>query len=123
MAKTILVIEDEAPLRKALEQSFRNAGFDVITAPEGQTGLEMAQKNRPDLIVLDVIMPRLDGISVLRKLRDDKEWGATVPIIMLTNFTSAPHIESSLEKKVQAYMVKADSKVSDVIHKAQTLLA
>src|SRR5262245_41317855 len=79
----ILVIEDDQPTRENLELILDMEGFAVRTAPDGQAGLDLARRERPDLIICDVSMPGLDGYSVLRQLRDDPEQG-DIPFIFLT---------------------------------------
>src|SRR5574341_1283172 len=80
---TVLLIEDEETLLETLAYNLRQEGYDVLTAADGEQGLEAARRERPDLVVLDIMLPRLDGLAVCRILRRDAELAAT-PIIMLT---------------------------------------
>src|SRR4030042_3682550 len=82
--KKILVIEDELPMLKALSDKFSREGFSVLEARNGEEGLNVALKTKPDLIILDLFMPVMDGKAMMEKLRQD-EWGKKVPIIILTN--------------------------------------
>src|SRR5574341_1878812 len=80
---TVLLIEDEETLLETLAYNLRQEGYEVLTADDGEAGLEAARRERPDLVVLDIMLPRLDGLAVCRILRRDAELAAT-PIIMLT---------------------------------------
>jgi two-component system alkaline phosphatase synthesis response regulator PhoP len=80
VAKTVLVVEDEESLASALSYNFRKQGFNVVTAADGYEGLQAARRDRPDVVLLDVMLPRMDGLEVCRRLRGD----SAVPILMLT---------------------------------------
>lgn len=78
---TILIIEDEYSMRVALEDAFKHYGFEVVSASDGETGLELVQECKPDLIILDVMLPRMDGFEVCKQLR---QRAFLKPILMLT---------------------------------------
>ncbi len=80
MAQTILVVDDDARIVKLVRDYLERAGFDVLTARDGETALQLARREQPDLIVLDLMLPGMDGLDVCRRLR----WESGVPIIMLT---------------------------------------
>jgi DNA-binding response OmpR family regulator len=84
--KKILIVEDEASLLKAFVQKFKDESFLTLEARDGIKGLEIALKEHPDLILIDIIMPKLDGIGMLKKIREDA-WGKNVKVIMLTNLS------------------------------------
>ena len=86
--RTILVVDDERPLLTLLSEYLASKGFQVLTARDGQAGLEVARSARPDLIVLDVMLPRLDGYAVARALKGDPGT-ATIPIIIFSTRVSA----------------------------------
>jgi DNA-binding response OmpR family regulator len=79
-AKTVLVVEDEASLASTLSYNFRKNGFNVISAADGIEGLQAARRSNPDVVVLDLMLPKMDGLEVCRRLRVDSD----VPILMLT---------------------------------------
>ena len=81
--KTILIVEDSKLLREVLRDSLESAGFVTLEAENGKVGLEAAMRSPPDLIILDLLMPVMDGMAMYQKLRADV-WGAKVPVIMLT---------------------------------------
>src|SRR5260370_34454655 len=82
--KTILIIEDERPLRTALTDKLKRAGFATLEASDGEEGLRIALEKHPDLLLVDVIMPKMDGLTMLKELKED-EWGKQAKIIILSN--------------------------------------
>lgn len=116
--KKILVVEDEKSLRSPLEKRLLSDGFDVITASDGEDGYNKAISEKPDLILLDIILPIMDGITVLNKLRQDP-WGKSVPIIILSNLSRADMVEESKNKGVNTYLVKTDWKLEEVVEKVK----
>lgn len=119
--KTILVVEDEISLLKALEDKFTLEGFDVIKARNGEEGLEVALKNHPDIILLDIVMPKMDGITMIKKLREDA-WGRDAKIILLTNLSSPEAITEAIQHNVFDYLVKTNWKLESIIEKVKTML-
>ncbi len=101
----ILVVEDDASLRKIMEYQLEGAGYDVLTAADGEEGLNMALEHRPDLIMLDVMMPRMDGYEVCREIRKDFKT-AQIPVIMLTARTGQNDVNSGLQFGANDYIAK-----------------
>jgi len=99
MSRRILVVDDEVELLKAMSIRLKASGYEVITAQDGQEGLEKAKRLIPDLIVLDVLMPKLDGYEVCRLLKFDEKY-KYIPVIMLT--AKAQDIDKATGKKVGA---------------------
>ena len=125
--KKVLVVEDEAPLRNALIDVLKFKGFVVFGATNGEEGLAIALKERPDVILLDVVMPLMDGITMLKKLREDREYGASAVVIMLTNLSL---FDEKVFKDVNStqcepalYLVKANWPIEDVAKKVKLVLA
>src|SRR4030042_2794089 len=112
--KKILIVDDEPALLAALVDKFTRAGFTVLIAENGKEGLKFAFKNKPDLILLDIIMPIMDGITMLYKLRKDP-WGKRVKVILLTNLSDPGKITKALTQSVNGYLVKSDWKIKDVV--------
>ncbi len=104
-ATTILVVEDDAAIRRILEYQLQKAGYEVIAAEDGETGLFMARKHHPDLILLDVMLPRLDGHEVCRQIRQDYKISQT-PIIMLTARSSVKDRVAGLAQGANDYLMK-----------------
>ena len=105
MAKKILVVDDEPHIVKMIESRLTANGYDVITASDGQEGLEKAQGENPDLILLDVMMPKLTGYKVSRLLKFDERF-KNIPIIMLTARSQENDIELGTEVGVNLYITK-----------------
>ena len=121
MDKKILVVEDEPSLVEALCNKLTKEGFAVIDARNGQTGLETALKEKPDLILLDLIMPIMDGLTMLQKLRED-EWGKNVPVIILTNLSDDKKVMEAVKQGSYDYLIKSDWSINEVISKVRERL-
>lgn len=119
--KKILVVEDDIDLREAMVDRFKAENFEVFEASDGEDGLEKALKIHPDLILLDLIMPKMDGTTMLRKLRED-QWGHLVPVIVLTNISDAEKLAEALEIGVDEYLLKAEWKLKNVVEKVKKIL-
>jgi len=112
--KTILLIEDEIPTLEILYDRFTKEGFRVLKARDGENGLELALKEHPDLILLDIILPKVNGIEILRKLRADN-WGKDALVIILTNLSDIRTAADTLENGVYSFMVKSAWKLEDLV--------
>ena len=117
--KKILVIEDEATLQKALNEVLLQEGFEVLSANDGIIGLETAKKENPDLILLDIILPKMDGFEVLAKLKADDE---NTPVVILTNLSDVNDVQKALDLGATTYLVKADYHLNEVIQKIKEIL-
>lgn len=95
-AKKILIVEDELILLEVLVDNLKDEGFNVLEARDGEEGLEVALKEKPDLILLDIMMPKMNGMTMLKKLRDDR-WGSKVPVMVLTNVGDSKNVMDALE--------------------------
>ena len=120
MAK-ILFVEDETSLQKTLSAALENAGFEVANAYDGEQGLELARKERPDLILLDLILPKKDGFTVLAELKKDSEL-RDVPVIVLTNLEAVEDVEKVIELGATTYLVKANYDLPEVVEKIREIL-
>lgn len=122
--KKILIVEDELSLRNALSDKLLREGFEIVEAKNGEEGLEVALREHPDLILIDIIMPVMDGMTMLKKLRDEDEWGKTVPVIILTNLTSdnEERLRDITNAEPSYYLVKSDWKIEDVVAKIRERL-
>lgn len=121
MSKKILIVEDERTLLKALDIKLSKDGYQVQKAVNGKQGLEMFRKEHPDLILLDIIMPEMDGLIMLKKLRKDKK-GKNVPVIVITNL-SDDEKESELAKNgVSDYLIKSDCAIEYIAQKVKDKL-
>src|SRR6185436_8290793 len=100
--KKVLVVEDEAPLREVLKDNLIQEGFNVIEAEDGSAGLRMANRHKPDLILLDILMPKMDGMTMMEKFRTTPG-GRAVPIMLLTNVAADKKIIKSIVKYMPVY--------------------
>lgn len=119
--KIILIVEDDESMLEALTDKFESSGFDIISAKNGEEGLILAFEKHPDLILLDIVMPKLDGLSMLKKLKQD-QWGAYAPVMILTNLSDSQKLAEALEIGVVEYVIKAEVKLSDIIYKVKRIL-
>jgi len=117
----VLIVEDEDFLLEALEDRFLSEGFEVLKAMDGQEGLKSALESKPDVILLDIVMPIMDGVTMLHLLRE-KEEGKKIPVVFLTNLSSAESIYGPLENMSSGYLVKANWKLEDVVKKVKEVL-
>lgn len=117
--KKILIVEDEAPLRVVLRDNLEYEGFVVLEAGDGEEGLHLALDNEPDLILLDILMPRMGGIAMMEKLRE-QEKGKAIPIILLTNLSADQEIVSELIKNVPVfYFEKSGRSIEEIVQKVK----
>lgn len=121
MGKKILLIEDDEDLQKTMMEYLVGEKFEVVGAMDGQIGLEMAQSEAPDAILLDVILPKMDGFKVLEAVKTDEKT-KHIPVILLTNLESMEDIQRAFEKGAIAYLVKSDFKLEDVAKKIKEIL-
>jgi len=112
--KKILIIDDETVLLELLSSKMRQSGFIAIEARDGDEGLQKALSEHPDLILLDIIMPKMDGVTMLKKLREDP-WGKNVLVVVLTNLNTAESVEKSLANGVYDYLVKIDYTLDELV--------
>jgi DNA-binding NarL/FixJ family response regulator len=105
MKKKILIIEDQAPMRRNIALMLQMEGYEACTAENGRTGLEAARREKPDLILCDVMMPELDGYSVIQALREDEEFAAT-PFIFLTAKSDRGDVRIGMNFGADDYLTK-----------------
>lgn len=120
--KKILIVEDDLMLLNVLAEKLVKDGFEVFKAKDGEEGLTECFSKQPDLILLDVIMPKMDGVTMLKKLREEEKFVAT-PVILLTNVGYGPQIDEAIKHGVQDFLVKANWRLEDVVAKVKQKLA
>ncbi|TSC61509.1 MAG: OmpR family two-component response regulator [Parcubacteria group bacterium Gr01-1014_48] len=119
--KKILIVEDDPTLMRSLLDVFSMEHFEILTAVDGESALEMIMKNSPDLVLLDIILPKMDGMMLLRKLRADARF-VSLPVIMLTNKDDMETIGESIVGGVQDFLVKHEWKLQEIVARAKERL-
>ncbi len=117
----VLIVEDEESLSQMYAIKFEKEGFDVETALDGEVALEKALTVKPDFILLDVILPKIDGFSVLEKIREDSKLDK-VPVVMLTNLGQTEDHEKGEKLGADDYLVKANCTPMEVVAKVKEVL-
>lgn len=118
----ILVVEDEDFLRKPLKDTLELEGYDVDTASDGEEAMKRIEKKKPDLILLDLLMPKKDGFFVLEELSKNPEW-KLIPIVVLSNLGGDEEIKRALSMGAKDYFVKAQHPIEEVIDKVKEYAA
>ena len=111
--KKILIIEDESALQKTLGEVLSQQGYEILPALNGEVGLKLAQSEKPDLILLDLILPKIHGFDVLKRIKDNPET-KEIPVIVLTNLESIEDIKKAIELGATTYLVKADYSLKEL---------
>lgn len=117
----VLIVEDEGSLRDAMKDKLNHDGFEVIVAKNGEEGLERALNDHPDMIILDIVMPKMDGLTMLKNLREDG-WGKTSKVIMLTNLSDNAKVAEAMQNDTFDYFVKSDIKMEEIVEKIKEKL-
>jgi len=120
--KKVLVVDDEKDLREAIATALSYEGFEVRTATDGVEAYAAAEEMRPDIILLDILMPKRDGVEALRSLRA-AEWCKNTPIIVMTVLDDMGKLAEALEAGAHEYLVKTDISLSSIVEKVKTRLA
>lgn len=119
--KTILFIEDESALQKTFGDVLKQEGYKIIPALDGEEGLRLAKKERPDLILLDLVLPKTHGFDVLKKLKEGEET-KDIPVIVLTNLEGVEEVDRAIELGATTYLVKAQYSLEEVVEKINKAL-
>ena len=121
MPKKILFIEDESALQKTFGDILKQEGYEMTSALDGETGLKLAQTEKPDLILLDLVLPKMHGFEVLQALKGDEKT-KDIPIIVLTNLEGMGDLEKALDLGATTYLVKASYSLEEIIQKIKKAL-
>lgn len=111
--KNILFIEDESVMQKAVGEFLGVKGYNVMAALDGELGINMARQKLPDLILLDIILPKKNGFDVLKELKNDPTT-KSIPVIVLTNLSQMGDISKIMELGVTTYLIKSDQSLKDI---------
>lgn len=121
--KVLLIVEDDSVLAKDLAIFFKDSGFSVLQAGDGEAGLEMAVKERPNVILLDILLPKMDGLTMLKKLREEHN-ALKIPVVLLTNLEVNNDVLKALVKNQPSYyLIKKDWRMEDILQVVNDSLA
>jgi len=121
MPKTILIIEDDKFLRELIAQKLLKEEFEISEAVDGEEGVKKVQKEKPDLILLDLILPGIDGFEVLAKIKEEPSL-AQIPVIILSNLGQKEDVERGLKLGAVDYLIKAHFTPGEIIEKVKANL-
>jgi OmpR family response regulator RpaB len=122
MATKVLIIEDDQLIQRMYGKIFTFEGYEVITASDGEEGLEKARTTTPTIILLDVMMPKLNGMQVLEKLKMDPAT-KTIPVVMLSNLAGDNDIETALAKGAVKYIIKSEHDPKEIADMIEQIVA
>ena len=121
-----MIVEDEVIINKTYAEELRYEGFTVLTATNGKDGLKLALDKKPELILLDILMPIMDGLTMMDKLRKKNAYGKNVPVVLLSNLSSSEEkimkTITNTKSEPTSYFVKSDWDLDDVVAKIKELL-
>ena len=119
--KKVLIIDDDTTLCDMYSEELRAKGYQVALAHNGVSGLEAAEKEQPDIILLDVMMPKLNGFDTLKKLKEDNKT-SKIPVIVLSALVQEENKKKASALGASAYLVKSDALPKDVVNKIASLI-
>lgn len=119
--RIVCIVEDEVPLLHALCDKLSREGFATLEARNGEEGLAVILREHPDLILLDIVMPKMDGMTVLKKLREDA-WGKSAKVIILTNLSDMDNMSAAIIHGSYNYLVKSDWRLEDIVVRVKEAL-
>jgi DNA-binding response OmpR family regulator len=117
----ILLVEDDEFLAELYSLKLTEEGYDVFLAHNGEKGLRYAREKKPSLILLDIILPKMDGMDVLRALKNDKAL-KSIPVVLLTNLSHRGEVEKGLAAGAKDYLIKAHFMPGEVVEKVGEIL-
>jgi len=119
--KKVLVVEDDKFLGNAYKAGFEGEGLEVAIAYDGEDALATVESFQPDVILLDILIPKIDGFGVLAKLKSDDKY-KSIPVIIASNLGQKQDIDRGLELGASDYIIKSESSVTEILLKIKTLL-
>ena len=119
--KKILFIEDESALQETFKDFLDQEGYQMVSALDGEIGLRLAKTEKPDLILLDLILPKMEGFEVLEELKKEEET-KDIPVIVLTHLEEMEDVQRAIELGARDYLVKANYSLKEVVEKIKKAL-
>ena len=121
MKKRVLIVDDEADIREAMADYLEQNGYRVSQAADGAEGLELAIKDKPDVILLDLMMPVMDGHTMLDKLRQDP-WGRNAKVVIMSAMDDVTNIGSAYQTGITEYIIKSNASLEELAKKVREVL-
>ncbi|MCK5466213.1 response regulator [Candidatus Parcubacteria bacterium] len=118
---SVLIIEDDSYISDMYRIKLESEDFEVATAKDGIVGIKMLEKQKPDIVLLDVVMPKIDGFSILKTIKRNLEL-KKIPIVLLTNLSQKENVEKGFELGADSYIIKAHFTPSEVVEKIKEIL-
>lgn len=119
---SVLIAEDDERIRELYVAAFAAIDIDVIAATNGKEAVELALKHHPTVIMMDIMMPGMNGHEAVEKIRLDRDWGRTAKVVYLTNMSDAENVTYAVQKGSDDYIVKANTDVKEVVNKVRTVM-
>lgn len=121
MAKKILIVEDDKFLRELVARKLSSEGFEIFEAVDGEEGIKKTKEEKPDLVLLDLILPGIDGFEVLSKIKEEQEL-SSIPVIVLSNLGQREEVERGMKLGAADYLIKAHFTPGEIIEKIKNSL-
>jgi len=119
--KKVLIVEDDALISEMYSNKFKEVGFEVVLAKDGEEAIVRTKETNPDLVLLDVVLPKKDGFEVLEEIKKDPAL-KNIKIVLLTNLSEGENINRGLNSEADAYLVKAHSTPSQIVEKVKEIM-
>ncbi|KKU52611.1 MAG: hypothetical protein A3F26_00645 [Candidatus Ryanbacteria bacterium RIFCSPHIGHO2_12_FULL_47_12b] len=119
--KKITIIEDEAALQDALKKAFSGEGYEITQAFDGEEGISLVKSALPDLVLLDLVLPKKHGFEVLQEMKAD-ETTKNIPVLVLTNLEESTEVMKAIELGARGYLIKANYALKEVIAKVKDII-
>lgn len=121
MSKKIVIVEDEEAILEMYKMKFAAEGFEVVGAADGEAGLKAVKEAKPDLVLLDIMMPKMDGYEVLRQIRADEDIKGT-KVFLLTNLGQSTEVEKGTKEGADGYLIKSNMTPTELAKKVKEIL-
>jgi DNA-binding response OmpR family regulator len=121
MPKNILIVEDDKILRELISRKLEKENYRISAAIDGEEGLKKVKEEKPDIVLLDLILPGIDGFEVLERIKQDLEINK-IPVVILSNLGQKEEIEKGLKLGATDYLIKAHFTLSEIVEKIRTIL-
>ena len=119
--KKVLLIDDDEVFLKTVIDALSAENYEVITAKDGKEGLQVTKRRKPDLILLDVLMPEIGGMNFLKIIKEDEELNK-IPVLVASNLTSMSHVEEGVALGARGYIIKSDESLKTIVDTVKSII-